>query len=89
MTQDGRDPLLSEEENTADIVEPPTEEEMNSAITSNIGHVVAVVRRPLRFHCVLSQSAHASPGESGESLQKASQAFQGRVADAKYPGSRV
>lgn len=43
MTRDGLDPLLPESENTSDIVEPPTEEEMNSAITTNISHVLAVV----------------------------------------------
>lgn len=44
MTKNGTDPLLSEEENTADIVEPPTEEEMNSAITMNMGRILAVVK---------------------------------------------
>lgn len=52
VTKRGTDPLLSEEENTADIVEPPTEEEMNTAITKNLGNILAVVcnstKRPLR-----------------------------------------
>lgn len=43
MTKNGMDPLLPESENTAEIIEPPTEEEMNSAITTNFGHVLAVV----------------------------------------------
>lgn len=43
MTKRGTDPLLSAEENTATILEPPTEEEMNSAITKNMGHLLAVV----------------------------------------------
>ena len=43
MTRDGLDPLLPESENTAEIIGLPTEEEMNSAITKNIGHVLAVV----------------------------------------------
>ena len=43
MTKGGSDPLLSEEENTANLVEPPTEEEMNMAITGNMGNVMTVV----------------------------------------------
>jgi hypothetical protein len=43
VTKGGVDPLLSAEENTATILEPPTEEEMNSAITKNMGHLLAVV----------------------------------------------
>lgn len=39
----GSDPLLSAEENTADIVGPPTDAEMNSAITSSITHLLTVV----------------------------------------------
>ena len=43
MTRRGADPLLSAEENTADLVEPPTEEEMNSAITGNLSNLIVVV----------------------------------------------
>ncbi len=43
MTKNGMDPLLSKDDNTAEIVGPPTEEEMNSAITNNFVHVLAVV----------------------------------------------
>lgn len=43
VTKNGLDPLLPESENTAEIVGLPTEEEMNSAITKTIGHVMAVV----------------------------------------------
>ncbi len=35
--------LLSEEENTSDLVEPPTEAEMNAAITNNMRNVMTVV----------------------------------------------
>jgi [calcium/calmodulin-dependent protein kinase] kinase len=44
VTANGADPLLSYEENTAQIIEPPTEEEMNQAITKNMGHLLTVVR---------------------------------------------
>lgn len=44
MTRNGEDPLLSEEENCADIIEPPTQTEMNHAITGNMGNLMIVVR---------------------------------------------
>ena len=43
VTKDGLDPLLSEEENTTEIVSLPTEEEMNMAITRSIGKLIVVV----------------------------------------------
>lgn len=43
VTKDGDDPLLSAEENTANLIEPPTEEETNNAITSNLGNVLVLV----------------------------------------------
>lgn len=52
MTKNGLDPLLSESENTAEIIEPPTEEEMNSAITRTVGHILAVVGYELLIYCI-------------------------------------
>jgi len=43
VTKRGADPLLSAEENTAELVEPATEEEMNRAITSNLSNLIMVV----------------------------------------------
>lgn len=43
MNKNGADPLLPKSENTAEIVSPPTEEEMDFAITHSFGHVLAVV----------------------------------------------
>ena len=43
VTKGGTDPLLSAEENTADLIEPPTEEEMNKAITGNLSNLLVVV----------------------------------------------
>jgi calcium/calmodulin-dependent protein kinase kinase 2 len=43
VTKRGADPLLSEEENTAEILGLPTDEEMNSAITSKMGNLLVVV----------------------------------------------
>lgn len=43
VTKNGSDPMMSEEENTANLVDPPTEIEMNHAITSNLTHLIIVV----------------------------------------------
>jgi calcium/calmodulin-dependent protein kinase kinase 2 len=43
VTKRGTDQLLSEEENTSDLVEPPTEAEMNAAITGNMRNLLTVV----------------------------------------------
>lgn len=43
VTKNGSDPLLSEEENTSDLVEPPTESEINRAITSTMNNLLTVV----------------------------------------------
>ena len=42
VTKDGKDPLLSAEENTANLVEPPTEEEKNQAITGNLSNILVL-----------------------------------------------
>lgn len=43
MTLDGTDPLLSAKENCSTLVSLPTEEEKNTAITGNMGRIMAVV----------------------------------------------
>ena len=43
VTHNGKDPLLSAEENTSNLVEPPTEAEMNAAITGNVKNLMTVV----------------------------------------------
>lgn len=45
VTKRGTDPLLSKEENISVLVDPPTEEELNAAITGNMGHLMAVVSK--------------------------------------------
>ena len=47
MTKGGTDPLLSAEENTADLIEPPTEEETNEAITGKFSNMLIIVRKNL------------------------------------------
>lgn len=43
MTKGGKDLLLPEEENTANLIEPPTEEETNQAITGNLSNILVLV----------------------------------------------
>lgn len=43
ITKNGTDVLLSQQENCSELIEPPTEMEMNDAITHNMGRVLAVV----------------------------------------------
>lgn len=45
VTKKGLDPLLSFDENTANLIEPPTEEEMNRAITGNLSNLIVVVSK--------------------------------------------
>jgi [calcium/calmodulin-dependent protein kinase] kinase len=54
VTKRGADPLLSAEENTADLVEPPTEEEMNHAITGNMGNLLVVMKAARKFKKLVS-----------------------------------
>ncbi|XHG00414.1 hypothetical protein AWENTII_003868 [Aspergillus wentii] len=64
VTRKGLDPLLSEEENTAQIVDPPTEEEMNSAITRNMNHIIAVMKAVRNFKRLLGPSRPGTPMQS-------------------------
>lgn len=49
MTKNGTDPLLSAEENTADLVQPPSDIEVNHAITAKMRNLLVLV-------CYLSSS---------------------------------
>lgn len=68
MTKDGTDPLLSKEENVMELLEPPTQIEMNHAITNNIGGLLIVVRLPLCS--LLNSTTNPFPDESGQQVQK-------------------
>ncbi|KAL4974331.1 kinase-like domain-containing protein [Aspergillus desertorum] len=63
VTKNGMDPLLPKSENTAEIVGLPTEEEMNSAITKNLGHVLAVMKAVKKFKSLLG------PTQASTSMQ--------------------
>ncbi|KAL4805985.1 kinase-like domain-containing protein [Aspergillus unguis] len=64
VTKNGMDPLLSKDENTAEIVPLPTEEEMNSAITYSFGHVLAVVKAVKKFKGLLGPTRASTPIQS-------------------------
>ncbi|KAM5440245.1 putative non-specific serine/threonine protein kinase [Microsporum canis] len=57
VTKGGTDPLLSEEENTATLVGPPTDEEMNTAITRNLGHALIVVKAVQKFKRLINDGS--------------------------------
>jgi [calcium/calmodulin-dependent protein kinase] kinase len=64
VTKNGMDPLLPKSENTAEIVDLPTEEEMNSAITKNFGHVLAVMKAAKKFKSLLGPTRASTPIQS-------------------------
>jgi hypothetical protein len=49
VTKGGTDPLLSKEDNITALIEPPTEEELDNAITGNMGHLMVVVSTGVRY----------------------------------------
>ncbi|KAI4723568.1 Pkinase-domain-containing protein [Aureobasidium sp. EXF-10727] len=53
VTKNGEDPLLSTEENCADMIDTPTQEEMNHAITGNMKHLMVVMKAVKRFKKLL------------------------------------
>ncbi|KAG9514961.1 Pkinase-domain-containing protein, partial [Aureobasidium melanogenum] len=53
VTKNGEDPLLSMEENCADMIDTPTQEEMNNAITGNMKHLLVVMKAVKRFKKLL------------------------------------
>ncbi|WPH00783.1 calcium/calmodulin-dependent protein kinase kinase cmkC-like protein [Acrodontium crateriforme] len=70
VTKNGQDPLLSAEDNCADLVEPPTEIEMNHAITSNVGHLMTVMKAVQRFKkLVLAKRPHVREGIFGRDFR--------------------
>ena len=43
LSKGGEDPMPSKEDNVLEPIEPPTEEELNAAITGNMRHLMVVV----------------------------------------------
>lgn len=55
VTKHGADPLLPKEDNITTLIEPPTEEELNHAITGNMGRLMVVMKAAKRFKQLLVQ----------------------------------
>ncbi|PSK46188.1 Calcium/calmodulin-dependent protein kinase kinase 2 isoform A [Elsinoe australis] len=53
VTKNGEDLMLSEEDNCNDIIDDPTEEELDTAITGKMGHLMAVAKAVKRFKKLL------------------------------------
>lgn len=53
VTRNGLDPLLPREENVKTLVEPPTEAELNAAITGNMGRLLVVMKAVNKFKTLL------------------------------------
>ncbi|KAJ6029991.1 uncharacterized protein N7446_000946 [Penicillium canescens] len=64
VTKDGTEPLLSFEENTSQIIAPPTEEEMNSAITTNMGSLMTVMKAVKKFKRLMDPTKPQTPMQS-------------------------
>ncbi|KAL9128675.1 MAG: hypothetical protein Q9217_002703 [Psora testacea] len=58
VTKGGKDPLLSAEENTANLIEPPTQEERDQAITGNLSNILFLMKAVKRFKNAI---AHRRP----------------------------
>ncbi|KAI9677514.1 MAG: hypothetical protein M1817_006468 [Caeruleum heppii] len=70
VTQGGKDLLPSTEENIADLVEPPTEEEMNMAITGNFRQLLTVMKAVKRFkHKALQKRPHLMESLLGQNAR--------------------
>ncbi|KAI1469569.1 Pkinase-domain-containing protein [Daldinia caldariorum] len=61
VTKGGTDPLLSEEENCEDVIEPPNALEVNHAFTRKMDHLMCVLKAIRRFKGLISKSRVATP----------------------------
>ncbi|KAJ5179586.1 hypothetical protein N7492_002796 [Penicillium capsulatum] len=64
VTRDGADPLLPWEENVAHNIEPPTEDEMNKAITKNMGSLMTFMKAVKNFKRLMDPSKTGPPMQS-------------------------
>lgn len=67
MTNNGTDPLLPKEENIANLVEPPSEIEVNHAITAKMRGLLAVMKAVKKFKSKMEQRR---PNAISETLGK-------------------
>ncbi|KAL2067991.1 hypothetical protein VTL71DRAFT_16089 [Oculimacula yallundae] len=69
VTKNGTDPLLSREENTADLVEPPSQIEVNHAITAKMANLLVMMKAVQKFKTLLeTKRPGALSGALGKGL---------------------
>ncbi|KAI2782930.1 Pkinase-domain-containing protein [Daldinia loculata] len=61
VTKGGTDPLLSEEENCSDVIEPPNALEVNHAFTQKMDHLMCVLKAIRLFKGLVSKSRVTTP----------------------------
>ncbi|RDW70165.1 calcium protein kinase BcCMK3 [Coleophoma crateriformis] len=59
VTKDGKDPLLSSEENTADLVQPPSKAEINHAITGKMSNLLVLMKAVKKFKSLVDEKRPA------------------------------
>ncbi|CZR59155.1 related to calcium/calmodulin dependent protein kinase C [Phialocephala subalpina] len=81
VTKNGTDPLLSAEENIADLVEPPSEIEVNHAITAKLRNLIVMVR-----DAISTSESFVDRINTNTSKMKAVQKFKNKL-DVKRPAA--
>ncbi|KAH8683296.1 BcCMK3, calcium/calmodulin-dependent protein kinase [Tricladium varicosporioides] len=74
VTKNGTDPLLSAEENTADLVEPPSEIEVNHAITGKMRNLLTMMKAVKKFKKLIED--HKRPTGLSDALGRGVRALQ-------------
>ena len=67
VTENGANPLMSKDENLAHQIEPPTDAEVDAAITSNMKHLITVVMFPVILY-VNFEVLRVETGQSSETI---------------------
>ncbi|KAF7550028.1 hypothetical protein G7046_g8150 [Stylonectria norvegica] len=67
VTKQGTDPLLSSEENCANMVEPPNDLEVSRAFTRKMNHLLCVMKVIHRFKVILAKKRAKSGAKAGKS----------------------
>ncbi|KAI9766830.1 MAG: hypothetical protein M1840_006306 [Geoglossum simile] len=70
VTKSGTDRLLSSEENTADLVELPTDAELKNAITRSVKHAIIVMKAVKQFkNLIFKKRSHLTDGILGGEIR--------------------
>jgi len=63
VTKNGKDPLLSSEENCADLVQPPSALEVNHAITAKMRNLMVMMKAVKKFKDLIEKKRPDAFGE--------------------------